>query len=166
MRALKGKGGEAFSIPLPPLEDRPNKDTIASLSRWQLVIPNAHPVWSRFVLMCASLADFPGVPPAKKHFPEATHEITVFAIEPFFPDDKWQAGGISVLEPVNHVWQFCSTDAIAEELMEFLAQELIDVRLFVEPSGIRGARDMFNQACRHWLAGRSARENDPKPVSE
>ena len=162
MKTLKGKGGEAFCMPLPAVENRPNKDTIASLSRWQMVIPSAHPMWSRFVLMCASLADFPGVPPAKKQFPEATHEITVFAIDPNFPQEKWEQGGIGVMEPVNHVWQFCSTDAIAEELMEHIVQMLIDLELFVEPSGIAGARDLFNECCLHWLAGRSARENDPK----
>jgi hypothetical protein len=71
---IRGKY-RAFSIPLPSVGDRPNKDTVAALDRWCLIMPGIHPAWHRWCIMGCSLATFPGVLPAVKHAPDMTHEI-------------------------------------------------------------------------------------------
>lgn len=141
MKTMTGKFGTAFSPPLPPVAERPNHDTVAALPRWLMTIRGQHPLWDRFCILTCSLADFPGVPPAKKQFPEATHELTVCAIDPRFPQKDFEEGRVAILEPVNHVIQIIATDALANAAAEALACEFINQRQLVEPSGITGARE-------------------------
>lgn len=42
----------------------------------------AHPVWSHYALSIVHLRDTDGAPPATKHFPEATHELVIAALDP------------------------------------------------------------------------------------
>src|ERR1700675_2115866 len=103
-------GYYARKWPLPPVKDRPNPHTIASMDRWTLHLPGQHPFWADYMLSGSSLADFPGVTPAHKQFPEATHEILVAAIDPDFPKENLDQGGVQILEPLTHVVQVTTTD--------------------------------------------------------
>lgn len=143
----------AFRVDLPPPADRPNPGTVPCVGRWNLVLPGDHAFWNRYTLLACSLADFPGVPPAHRRFPEATHEISLFAVNPDYPDDHFRKGGISVLEPVNYVEQFTTTDASCAALAEHLAGLLVRGKLAAEPQGIRGAREAFREAIDRFLAG-------------
>jgi hypothetical protein len=152
MTAIDGiKGRRAWRAERPPAADRPNPDTVASLPRWHLEMPGLHPVWDRWVILSCSLADFPGVPPAKKHFAEATHELSVWAINPGFPAAAWRAGGVQLLTPVNHVVQYvAASDAVAEHVAHRAAELLVYGLALVEPQGVHGAREHFAECVRRF----------------
>lgn len=66
-----------------------------------------HPLWSQWVFCLVSLADIPGVKPAKKHHPDNTHEIMIISVDPKvklspdkIPDKAW------ALMPMDVVKQF------------------------------------------------------------
>jgi hypothetical protein len=110
-------------------------------------------MWSRFALLTCSLAEFPGVPPAKKESPEMTHEISVFAINPDFADEDWRRGAIAPLEPVNHVVQFrVGNDAQANRVAARAAESLVTGSALVEPQGVEGAREWFAALVRRFAA--------------
>ncbi len=54
----------------------------ASLATYLLHCPGAHFAWSYWWLGLVHLRELPGIPPAKLHFPEATHELMWAAINP------------------------------------------------------------------------------------
>lgn len=157
MRALTCGVNKAFSYPLPDVEKRPNPDTVAALDRWSLILPGQHAAWDRFVIMLCSLADFPGVPPAVKHFPEATHEVDVFAIDPRFPKEAFDKGSVQILEPVNYVHQFVATDEKANQVAAHLAERFVRGELPAEPQGItindKTAREYFADVVAEFLKG-------------
>lgn len=133
----------AFKVDLPAPADRPNPDTVAALDRWNMVLPGDHPMWDRYTVIGTRLCELPGVPPAFKKFKEATHEIVVAAIDPRFKHEKFAAGGIQFLEPINYCEQFISTDEDANELIEHLAAMFVQQLLTPEPCGFIGARQKF-----------------------
>jgi len=140
-------------VPLPPVAERPNPHTVASLARWQLVIPKVHACWDRYVLQCVSLAAFPDVPPAHKMFPEATHEFIAHAIDPRFPAESWDNGGVGLLGPVNHVLQARGlSDEQALAGAEFLARYFVEIApVLIEPVGIRNGRATVRDALATFL---------------
>lgn len=148
-------GYYAIKHDLPPMEERPNKDTVASFERWILHLPGQSAAWSDYALMSCSLADFPGVPPAKKRFPEATHEIHLFAIDPTYPQVDLDAGGVALLEPVNYVVQVATTNERFRELIEQLAVKFVNGEIPAEPQGVtvngEPAREWFEGLCREMV---------------
>lgn len=142
----------AFEVQLPPGSERPNKATIAAVARWNMTLPGDHAFWNRYSISCCSLADFPGVPAAYKKSPEMTHEVQVMAIDPEFPEKDFNAGGIKILTPINLVCQFKGTDQLAINLVRFLASGFVEGRLIAEPEGIQGARELFDNAVKHFVS--------------
>jgi hypothetical protein len=113
---------------LPPPAERPNPDTVASMPcRWALHLPRDHAFWADYSLCCCSLADFPGVQPAHKEYPEATHELQVFANDPARREGLWKNGSIAPLSPANYIVQFTvASDDEALLIMEEVATWLIN----------------------------------------
>lgn len=73
-----GPYGKAWRVELPP--DTPNiRETVAT---WLLEAPFAHPLWHYHYLGAIRLRDVPGLPPPKRYFHGATHELSVFALNP------------------------------------------------------------------------------------
>lgn len=145
----------AIKHDLPPLEKRPNKGTIAGLPRWIMHLPG-QAIWSNYCMTGCSLADFPDVPPAKKHFPQATHEIQVMAIDPDFPKENLDKGGIAPLTPMNYVVQLAAdSDDKVVVLLEKLAVMFVNGQLIAEPLGVTvngvSAREFFRGICMHLL---------------
>jgi len=149
MKTYEGRAGRGFRAELLPADDRPNVDSIACLGRWNLYLPGQHPFWTRFTLGVVHLRDSKSMTPAKKHFPEATHEIDVFAVDPTFSEKEFSEGSTAPLEPVNHVVQFVAKDDREAVLVaEKMVRRLVDGLEFAEPSGISGARDLFAKSVR------------------
>lgn len=112
-----------------------------------MTLPGQHPLWSRYSLNLCHLRDCAGITPAKKKSPDMTHEIVVFAIDPDFPEEAFQEGGIGHLEPLNHVVQFVAkSDAKAVEVAIVMALKLVVGQEIAEPSGIMGARERFRKS--------------------
>lgn len=147
MKRIDGTHGfYALKHDLPALADRPNHDTVCALDRWILWLPGYHAMWSCYVLVACHLRNLPGVTPAVKHFPEATHEISLWANDPERVQVALEKGGFAPLEPANYVKQIIlRDDAACNRLAEDIAVEFINARLLPEPQGIRGAREMFDE---------------------
>ena len=75
----------AFQAELDPKGQRKTKDADCGISRWNMILPGQHLLWERYSLMTCHLREVPGVPSPHIHVPGATHEVTLFAIDPDFP---------------------------------------------------------------------------------
>lgn len=125
-----------------------------ALVTWFMHIPGAHIWWQHYQLSVVHLRDIPGEQTAKKQYPEAQYELLIIALDPHknpVPDDPktWHH-----LLPANVSVQFHGvTDAQAIDIGDKAVVCCIDGQLFVEPSGINGAREQWVTAVRN-----SARE--------
>lgn len=143
----------AWRAVLPAPADRFRPETALARDRWMLRMPGPSAAWDRYVIMPCSLADAEGVPPAHRHFPEATHEITVFAINPDFPDADFVAGAVSLLSPANHVVQVTlPTDEACDWLAMVCAESFVKAVNLIEPQGIMGASERFEAFVRYHAA--------------
>lgn len=125
---FEGPRGKMWKVLLPTTPQKP--DYVATLGCWILSIPGAHPWWHGYMLSIISLADIPGVSPATKHYPEATHEIVVFALDPDveLPDpDNAKDFRPAFLTPANLVEQIHGvTDEQATGIAERLGRAFVD----------------------------------------
>lgn len=139
-----GTFGSAYKVTLPAPAERERPAMQASLVSWFLHMPGSHPFWSCYLLSLVHLREIEGAPPAFKRYPDATHEIHVIALNPEKspkPDDMttWQC-----LTPINVVEQFeAKSDDDAVLMLEQLARACVDGLLYVEPQGVRGARERW-----------------------
>lgn len=129
----------------------------AGLDSWILTGPRWHPIWYQYNLGVVSLADAPGLPPAKLQRPGVTHELTVFALNPehgpldarHLPEEP-----LPFLTPVNIVEQVTTTDQRARELAFLCARAVVDGLLWPEtgdaPDRVRAAwRSSIHQTLDH-----------------
>jgi hypothetical protein len=147
-----GPRGQARSLDINPALDGAGTTVC-----WWLLTGPWHPLWPQFVLSVVSLRDVEGVPPAKLHFPGATHELLVLALN---PDDgptatvhtaqTLEQGGFRAvgghLEPADVVHQFTATDEEMLQLADLLCRACVDGHL--TPS-TDDARDRLREA---WLS--------------
>lgn len=122
---LHGAFGTAHRIPRDTYRD----SHPAGLDGWVITAPCWHPLWSQYNLGVVSLADVPGVPPAKLQRPGVTHELSVVALNPEHgPYDarKLPADGLHFLTPVNIAEQFTATDDQARNLALLYARAVVD----------------------------------------
>lgn len=124
-------------------------DQEATLAAWFLHMPGVVPAWHDYLMCVIHLRPLPGVPPAHIAEPEASHELMVLALDPDVrprPDDPatWHH-----LVPGNVTVQFGpNSDEQARQVARLAAQAALDSVLFIEPSGIRGAREAWRQSIR------------------
>ena len=137
-----------FRVNLPPGDDRKSTDSIACLGRWNIYAPGYHRIWSWYTLGVCHLRDMPCLTPAKRHFPEATHEFQVFANDP--DKNHLVAGGAFwPLEPPNVVIQHAfRDDAAALGKANELFEMCLELRLLLEPASVEGAREAWEDAVR------------------
>lgn len=149
---LKGKAGTAFKAQLPPPEDRGRFAMVACLEQWMLELPNQHPLWNRYGLSVIHLREFAGLPPAEKIDPSFTHVMMVYSVHPEATIQEFHGGTAQCLMPFNHVVQFEATsDVQAVNCARHMVQRLVNGLEFVEPSGIRGARERFGNSVNSYL---------------
>lgn len=141
---------------IPPANYRDSKP--AGIDGWIITAPHAHPLWSQYALAVVSLAEIPGQPDAHRHYPEATHELHVLALNPEHgPYDAARIGPpgtIHYLTPVNIAEQITATDDQARRLAELCARAVVDGVLTPEtgdaPDRIRAAwRSSIHQTLNH-----------------
>lgn len=136
-----GLCGKAWEINVKP----GNAAQTAALKCWFLELPRQHPFWDCYMLGVTSLRDIVGVPPAKKHYPEAEYELLMVALSPEFKPNPHNRQSLVALEPVNYVNQFDGlTDEEAIKLGLTLVKGLVDGKLIAEPQGVRKARDWWD----------------------
>lgn len=150
---LTGPYGTARRIPRAAYSD----SHPAGLDGWIITAPCWHPLWSQYNLGVVSLADIPGLPPAKLHRPGVTHELSVAALDPDHgPYDarNLPPGGLRFLTPINIAEQFTTTDDQARRLAQRCARDVVYGVLIPEtgdaPDRIRAAwRTSIHQTLDH-----------------
>lgn len=99
---------------------------------WLVDDPDSHPVWNQYLAAVVSLAEAAGVPPPIRYFPTATHEFTLFALDPRQPVTEEeipacvQSGYLipRALHPMNLGYQFSAdSDQAAVDRVHHLLNE-------------------------------------------
>ena len=141
---FKGSYGSAASF---DVGDSP--EAAETLCSWLLTAPQAHPLWTQYLLCVVRLRDAPGFPPPHLQFPGATHELIVVALDPERGPYKAEtmmsqfgSGNLPYLLPVNIVYQVEATDDEARLLAAYAAWGVTVGALWPEtadaPERIRG----------------------------
>ena len=142
----------------------PDGDKVGLIETWLIEVNDGvtlHALWSKYLLSVASLRAIPGVPEAVKYEPDVTHEAVLFALHPScYPSLRpvTEDTRYLFLQPYNLMTQFrASSDERALAIAATIAIYLANGTMFLEPQGIRGARDIHA----HMLM-RICATNDPK----
>lgn len=154
---LTGAFGTARRVP----RDHYQGSHPAGLDSWIITAPCWHPVWSQYNLGVVSLADHPELPPAKRQRPDATHELSVFALNPEagpYDARHLPEGGLRFLTPVNIAEQFTTTDETARHLAFLCARAVVDGVLTPETGD---APDRIRAAWHSSIHQTLAHEHDP-----
>lgn len=132
---LEGPYGTAEPTPIPDIPS-----AAETVCVWLLTAPQAHPLWSQYMLGAVRLRDLPGFPPPTRQFDGATHELFVVALNPEHgamtarrADRFWRSGrSLPYLTPVSIAHQIEGTDAEALELAELAAKGVVHGVLWPE----------------------------------
>lgn len=109
-----------------------------------LVYAPGHSVaWDHYLISVVHLREHKGIARATKRFPQATHEMIQYALDPAQNPVPENCKSLVHLIPINVVWQFVATDDEAIKLCFLLAAAAADGRMYMEPEGINGAKE-------HW----------------
>jgi hypothetical protein len=162
---IDGPYGTVHPVPHP----EPNEPGLADASRAALRVclstylidaPAYHPAWTQYVMSVVTLRDEPGVEPAVRKFPEATHEILVLALNPETGPQTVETmighcrtGRLPFLRPVNIAEQIEATDDEAEAVAWLAARAVVHGHLSPEPPfGYESLRAQWHAACTKTLA--------------
>lgn len=124
-REFTGPYGTARRVP------RENFAQTTQLDCWIVTAPLWHRLWSQYVVSAITLADVPGMPPAVKHRPAATHELLVMALNPEHGHcDAARVGEarpLRLLLPANVCEQFIApADDAVRDLVALCAHAVVD----------------------------------------
>lgn len=136
MDSFTGKIGTLHAI------TDPNYRQETRLDGWLLHIPEATPFWYLYICAVVHLRPHEGSPAPKLQFPEATHEILVLALDPHTSIiNREDMRNVVVLTPENYALQFTARDdEHAMQVCQAFAQALVEGQVWVEPTGVIGAR--------------------------
>ncbi len=132
----------AWRVSFPP-------EPVLQISFWMFDCPGAHAFWRLFALSTVSLTDIEGIPPARKHYPEATHELCVFALNPNMAvdPDEFTSFLPALLQGPNVCMQFHGlSDEQVKTLADSLAREVANGRLSPD-SDYRSSWDSYIRTC-------------------
>ena len=107
----------------------------ANLESYLVHRPGSHPFWCCYLFAVVHLRDDGVSDPAKKKFPEATHELQILSINPEYmktPQPGVPIGELRLLTPPDLVYQFQGTDDEAERLLTDFVKVIV-ARLDVSP---------------------------------
>jgi hypothetical protein len=164
-QVVAGPYGEAHCLEVPA-------SAPATLLWWLITAPAYHPLWSQYVLSVVTLEDVPGTRPATLHFPGATHELGVLALNPGNPPERLTAEelqrradageGFSYLLPVNIAHQFTATDDEMRQLAELACAGVVNGALNPETADApTRIREEWLTACVKTLAHIRGEEHAP-----
>lgn len=132
LREQVAKAGKA-----PPIE--------LQVCHWVVHAPYSHPIWPCVAVMCISLRDIEGWPPATILLEGATHEVMVAALEPDRPVriDKPAA----MLQPLNFAGQFiAASDEAARARIEETVRDICAGTLNPDTDNRRAWADRFSRS--------------------
>lgn len=117
---------DAWVIPIDKTREGWLPDWDGTLCLYLLHCTWSHPMWSWYHICGIHLRDIPGVKPPHKHFPEASHEIMILALNPRMkPDPDLLAQGkqdLDFLTPPDLIHQ---VTGITDDQFKQLVQEVV-----------------------------------------
>lgn len=117
-----------------------------SVALWFLIVPEAHPLWSHYLLSIVSLDQKEGYKEPYKSYPEAEYELVVLPLDREHNPIANEPDSWCFLTPVNLAIQFHGvTREQAAELASNLALDCVIGTLSVEVQGLYGMRELWNQ---------------------
>lgn len=136
---LNGRAGDAYKGFIDPTEFT-DPAHVASLSIWIIFVPGQSPAWGHYVLCGVHLREIEGVRPPVKRFPDATHEVMLFALDPELGNDLRpenfferkeayfkNTGRSGFLDPCNYVGQVRqATDATFTRIVDMMAESIVN----------------------------------------
>lgn len=135
----------------------------ATVAMWLITAPPYFEMWSQYVLGVISLAEFPGVMPAKRDNAEQTHELFVGTLNPDAAAQSVtsiiETGVAPIMTPINVAERFTvASDEHAAELGWLHVWAVLNGFLNPEPFGLEMLvraqwRHSIRQSVDH-LAGR------------
>ena len=147
--------GRAARVWRAPLSDDRRKRR-AALAMYLLDAPGAHPFWRFHALMVIHLRPEKGIPEPKLHFPGATHEFGVFALDPA-DDAGIDAGDIATwhyLMPPDAVVQvILPSDEAAVAVGELAAVAVAEGTLVPDSDHRRAWDAMLQRTAEHVRLG-------------
>lgn len=149
---LTGKAGRAWKAPLD--SDQPH----GTLAGWLINVPKAHPFWSWWAINMIHLRDIEGVPPAKKHYPEAQYEFLIYAINPeLCPEPDPDKPPYPHLVPVDVCEQFHGVlDVDAVRICELAVLSIVDGRLSPDQDFRSAWHNTIQTTAEHYRQGKHA----------
>lgn len=135
---LTGRAGQAWRATHSPDE---LVQWPASVALWLVHQPGVHAFWSIWRLGVVSLRELPGLPPAHKTQPNASHEFMIDSVNPDYePKADWRlVTGKHLMTPTDLVTQ--AADLTDEQAAEVAARL---VRMFCD--GLSAADSDFRHA--------------------
>lgn len=148
---LKGPAGQAWKTPIEP-------GPHTSLALWLINVPKAHPHWSWWTVGVIHLRDVEGLPPAKKHYPEAAYEFLIMALNPErCPEPVLDPSSWSFLSPADVVEQFHGMiDIEAVRLCEQAVRAIMDGRLSPDQDFRSAWHNTIQTTAEHYRQGKHA----------
>lgn len=145
---IGGSGFRAWAVKVPP--SHPN------LALWLCHHPGVHAVWSWWIVGAVHLREVPGMPPAKKRYPEAEHELMVVALEPGRPvpdPDAWP-DTVRLLRPLELVYQCHGlADATVGRIVELMVRECAAGRMALDSDWRGRWEQMLDATVDHYRKG-------------
>ena len=128
---FSGSGGICWRFADPDGETDDPRIATTILPLYLIYAPAAHPLWAWHLILCVSLADTPGVPPANRRYPEAEYELLVLALDPTEPvpdPQHWPfPRRVKALHPPDALVQFHGTgNDGASELVTLAARAVAE----------------------------------------
>jgi hypothetical protein len=147
----------AWNLDLSKVPDSPQKDL--ALSSWLVNMPGAHAFWSYWVISLISLRETAGLPPAKRHYPEAEYEFMILAIDPERcpkPDpDRILIEGFPWLSPIDVIEQFHGISEVdCRRLAEGAIQMILSGRISPDQDYRSAWKQMIAGTVQHLIDGR------------
>jgi hypothetical protein len=143
--------GPCATATLLPILDAP--EWSATTCHWLIASAQFHVWWRQWLVACVDLAPNNVHHPAALHFPGATHEVIIVAVNPdhpVTPADTTAAGfQLQFLTPINLAAQFEASDEEMRRVVAYMCWSISEGHHTPEPPLSHGIDSEWGQG---WLA--------------
>ena len=127
--------------------------TQTTVDHYLVNAPASHPIWPWYTVAIVHLRPVEGMPPAHKHFSDASHELLVIALNPeHYPPDPDLPGDAAYpyLTPINSATQVGAlNDDQAKKLLDLIVQGIVGGVLNPDTDGRQQFEEAVRQTAQH-----------------
>jgi hypothetical protein len=140
-----GAMGKAWKLDLEAWRARYPGKSDGGICGWIVEAPWAHPMWHSYFLSAVHLRELPGMPPARIYLPGATHEVMLFALDPYQTPRLDEMS--SYLMPANFTGQWIAeSDEAAVAKVEATVDDILAGRLSPDTDHLRSWMERFSDS--------------------